>query len=46
MKPNIGEVPRIASKRQVVSLMTLFDLIMFMILIITVALLGLSDRTQ
>jgi hypothetical protein len=31
---------KIASKRQVVSLITFFDLIMFMILLITVAPLG------
>jgi hypothetical protein len=41
LKSNFGETPRIASKRQVVSLITFFDLIIFMFLIITVTLLGL-----
>jgi hypothetical protein len=40
LKPNIWEIHRIASKRQVVSLITFFDLIMFLILIIIVTLLA------
>jgi magnesium-transporting ATPase (P-type) len=39
-KPKLGEVPGIASKRQVVSLITFFGLIMFMFFIITMACLG------
>jgi hypothetical protein len=35
LKPNLGEVLGVAPKRQVVSLITFFDLIMFMILSIT-----------
>jgi hypothetical protein len=31
----LGEVPRVSPKRQVVSLITFFDLIMFLFLIIT-----------
>jgi hypothetical protein len=38
----LREIPRITSKRQVVSLIMFFDLIMFMILLIIVALLGLN----
>jgi hypothetical protein len=40
LKPKVGEVPCVAPKRQVVSLITFFDLIMFMILLITMAQLG------
>jgi uncharacterized BrkB/YihY/UPF0761 family membrane protein len=36
LKPNFGEVPVITSKRQFVSLITFFVLIMFLFLIITV----------
>jgi hypothetical protein len=40
LKPKQGKVSGIASKRQVVSLITFVDLMMFMIMLIIVALLG------